>query len=119
LDRGSDTLIRALPIALEVPADVVQRAVEATQRQLLEAEETAIVLTERERPEPMFVAANTIVSKLNYQLYRSGKNPGSIKIKCHAWREAYKQARWDPTLPSINFRISSARLSGADDRETA
>jgi hypothetical protein len=50
-----------LPVALEMPADV-KRAVEETQRQLLEAQETAwreafkphaIILTERERPELM------------------------------------------------------------------
>jgi bifunctional non-homologous end joining protein LigD len=35
-----------------------------------------------------------IVSKLTYQPYRSGKNPGWIKVKCEAWREAYKD-RWE------------------------
>ena len=35
-----------------------------------------------------------IVSKLSYQPYRSGKNPGWIKVKCRAWREANKD-RWE------------------------
>jgi bifunctional non-homologous end joining protein LigD len=29
-----------------------------------------------------------IVSKLSSQAYRSGKNPGWVKVKCRAWREA-------------------------------
>ena len=70
---GTDTLIRALPDALEVPADVVQRAVEETKQRLLDAEETAwrasfkphaITLTERERPQPLFVAAFIGVDRL-------------------------------------------------------
>jgi hypothetical protein len=56
-----DRMNLSLPVALEMPADV-KRAVEETQRQLLEAQETAwreafkphaIILTERERPELM------------------------------------------------------------------
>ena len=35
-----------------------------------------------------------IVSKLSSQPYRSGKNPGWIKVKCRAWREANKD-RWE------------------------
>jgi len=35
-----------------------------------------------------------IVSKLSYQPYRSGKNPGWIKVKCRAWREANRD-RWE------------------------
>ena len=39
-------------------------------------------LTEHIRP------PKSIVSKLGYQPYRSGKNPGWVKVKCRAWREA-------------------------------
>ena len=35
-----------------------------------------------------------IVSKLGHQPYRSGKNPGWVKVKCRAWREANKD-RWE------------------------
>ena len=52
-------------------------------------------------PDPLklLAAANKqglegIVSKLNYQPYRSGKNPGWIKVKCRAWREANRD-RWE------------------------
>ena len=35
-----------------------------------------------------------IVSKLSSQPYRSGKNPGWVKVKCRAWCEANKD-RWE------------------------
>ena len=35
-----------------------------------------------------------IVSKLTYQPYRSGKNPGWIKVKCPNWRETNRD-RWE------------------------
>ena len=35
-----------------------------------------------------------IVSKLSHQPYRSGKNPGWVKVKCRAWREANRD-RWE------------------------
>ena len=62
---GSDTLIRALPSALDVPDEAVRKAVEDTQRDIHEAEEAAwraafvphaVVLTEREFPQPLFAA---------------------------------------------------------------
>ena len=70
---GSDALIHALPVALDVPADVVKRAVEETQRQLRDAAEAAwraafkphaIILTERKIPQPIFVAAFIGVERL-------------------------------------------------------
>ena len=33
----------------------------------------------------------SIVSKLSYQPYRSGKNPGWIKVKCSTWREGNRE----------------------------
>ena len=35
-----------------------------------------------------------VVSKLANQPYRSGKNPGWVKVKCSSWREANKD-RWE------------------------
>ena len=55
-----------LPAALEVPVDVVKKAVDETKRYLHESEEAAwraafrphaVILSERERPQPIFVAA--------------------------------------------------------------
>ena len=50
-------------------------------------------------PVKLLAAANKaglegIVSKLANQPYRSGKNPGWIKVKCKAWKEANKD-RWE------------------------
>jgi hypothetical protein len=63
--RGAG-LIAMLPAALEVPVDVIKQVVAETQRYLRESEEAAwraafrphaIILTERQRPQPLFVAA--------------------------------------------------------------
>ena len=60
------TLIRALPAVLAVPAETVNKVVEDTQQQLRETENEAwrrlfkphaIILTEHYRPQTMFVAA--------------------------------------------------------------
>ena len=50
-------------------------------------------------PSKLLVAAERqglegIVSKLGHQPYHSGKNPGWIKVKCRAWREANRD-RWE------------------------
>jgi len=78
--RKGQTLLRVLPIVLEVSPDVVKRAVEETRQQLNEAKTRAaaekeaawraafrphgIILTERRRPEPIFVAAFFGVDRL-------------------------------------------------------
>jgi len=71
--KGNEALIKALPNALEVAADVVKEAVAAMQRQIYEAKEAAwraafrphaVILTEKQRPEPMFVAAVIGVDRL-------------------------------------------------------
>jgi len=63
--RGCTTLIGTLPAALDLPAEVVTEAVESTKRQIHEAKEAAwraefvphaVVLTEREFPQPLFAA---------------------------------------------------------------
>jgi hypothetical protein len=59
-------LVRMLPAALEVPIELFKEAIEASQRYLQETAEAAwraafrphaIIITERRRPEPLFVAA--------------------------------------------------------------
>ena len=71
--KGNEALIEALPTALEVAADVVKEAVAATQRQIYEAKEAAwraafmphaVILTEKQRPEQIFVAAVIGVDRL-------------------------------------------------------
>jgi hypothetical protein len=59
-------LVRMLPAALDVPVDAINSAVEETQRYLRDSAEAAwraafkphaVIMTDRERPEPLFVAA--------------------------------------------------------------
>ena len=66
-------LIAGLSVALEVPEEVVQTAMEASQRQLRETKEAAwrtsfrphaIIVTERHIPQPIFVAAVLGVDRL-------------------------------------------------------
>src|SRR6478609_5546569 len=67
------SLISGLPRALGVTADVVQKAIDDTAKQLHEAEEAAwrasfkphaIILTDRQIPQPIFVAAIIGASEL-------------------------------------------------------
>jgi len=65
-------LISGLPRALGVPVEVVEKAVEDTARQLLDADEAwrasfkphAIILTDRKIPQPIFVTAMIGVGEL-------------------------------------------------------
>ena len=84
---GSDTLIRTLPAALDVPEEAIRKAVEDTQRQIHEAEESAwratfvphaVVLTERERPTQIFVAAILGVDRLRRVDFDLTKSPGTF-----------------------------------------
>jgi hypothetical protein len=106
---GTDTLIRGLPDALEVPAEVVKQAVEDTQRQLLEAQETAwreafkphaVILTERERPQPLFVAAFMGIDRLLRVNLDPADGPESyITQALDGVRE--KLAMWKGVLPAF------------------
>jgi hypothetical protein len=76
----SKSLIQGLPAALELPADLINRAVEETRGKIEQAlhlaaqeeeaawraafEPHAIILTERKTPEPIFVAAFIGVERL-------------------------------------------------------
>ena len=64
--NGSDAIIQALPSALQVAPDLVKEAVAATHRLIYEANEAAwraafrphaVILTEKDRPEQIFIAA--------------------------------------------------------------
>ena len=73
-------LIRALPVALDLPPEVVEHAIEETRRRTAEAQEAeeqarqtiwraafrphAIILTERTVPQPFFVAAFIGIERL-------------------------------------------------------
>jgi hypothetical protein len=71
--KGNDALMQELPSALNIGADVVKEAVAATRRQIYEANEAAwraafrphaVILTEKQRPEPIFIAAIIGVDRL-------------------------------------------------------
>ena len=84
--RGAG-LIDMLPAALEVPVDVIKRAVEELRKYLRESEEAAwraafrphaIILTERQRPQPLFVAALIGVDVLLRLDFDLGSGPATF-----------------------------------------
>jgi hypothetical protein len=84
---GTEGLIRGLPAGLDVPADVVREAVEQTKRQIFEAREAAwraafrphaIIMTERERPSQIFIAAILGVSNLRRVDFDLSQGPVSF-----------------------------------------
>ena len=99
---GSDTLIRALPSARDVPEEAVRKAVEDTQRQIHEAEEAAwraefiphaIILTERERPTQLFVAIFIGIDRLLRVDFDLTKSPVTF-IQQALEGLSQKLARW-------------------------
>ena len=84
---GTEGLVRGLPVALEVPAQVVQEAVEETKRQIFEAKEAAwraafkphgVIVTERERPSQIFIAAILGVANLRRVDFDLSQGPPSF-----------------------------------------
>jgi hypothetical protein len=118
--KTSRSLIQGLPAALNLPADLINRAVEETRRQIEQAryraaqeEEAAwrasfkphaIILTERNRPEPIFVAAFIGVERLL-----------RVDFDLEGDRESYVQkalqgvqrhlAKWRGTIPAFGRPI--------------
>ena len=117
--RRSLGLIAGLPVALEVPGEVVKTAIEASQRQLREAEETAwrtgfrphaMIVTERKIPQPIFVAAVLGVDRL----LRLDFDPalGPVTYVTQAMDLKQRLARWKGVLPAygrpVGFIVKSA-----------
>ena len=80
-------IIKSLPLALDVPADQFKQAVEDTKRFLREKAEVlrraafvphAIVVTEKERPEPIFAAAMIGVDRLLRVNFEQATSPISF-----------------------------------------
>jgi bifunctional non-homologous end joining protein LigD len=75
------------------PLPLVERRIQL-RHLLAKADEHALRYSEEfHNPETLLAAAEQqglegVVSKLTYQRYRSGKNPGWIKVKTAVWREA-------------------------------
>ena len=92
--KKSAGLIDKLPTALEVPVDVIKHAVEDSQRYLRESEEAAwraafrphaIILTERQIPQPIFVAALIGVEALLRARFRSQFRPRHLPRSSPRW----------------------------------
>jgi hypothetical protein len=105
----STALIYALPSALEVTAEVVRQAVDETKQKLEETRERAwreafrphaIILTERQRPEPLFVAAVIGVERLLRLDLDHSRDPATYVTQA---RTALKQrlTRWKGVLPAF------------------
>ena len=119
--------IQALPAVLAASADAVNKAVKDTQQQLHEAEQQfreakneawrrlfkphAIILTERNRPEPMFVAGFIGVNRLlrvDFDL-TAGRTSyiyqalNSIRQKLAEWRGRTLPAFGRPTGVIVNY----------------
>ena len=96
--RGAG-LIDMLPAALEVPVDMINHAVEESRQYLRESEEAAwraafrphaIILTERQRPQPLFVAALIgvdVLLRLDFDL-GSAPPPSSLKPSTDSARDS-------------------------------
>jgi hypothetical protein len=109
-------LIQKLPAALNLPTDVISEVVDQTRQQIAsvrrrQAEQAemewrdnfqphAIILTERTRPEPVFVAAIIGAERLlrvDFDLDREGE---SYVKKSLEWVE-HRLAKWNGTFPAF------------------
>ena len=121
--KGSAGLIGMLPAALEVPVDVVKNAVEETKRYLQESEEAAwraafrphaVTLTERDIPQPIFVAAFIGVDVLLRIDFDLTAGPATfLEQALDGLRE--KLARWRGYLPALG-RATGIVVNYSPDR---
>ena len=111
--KSGAELIAMLPAALDVPDDVIKQTVEKTQRYIRETQEAAwraafrphaVVLTERERPQPLFVAALIGVDVLLRIDFDLTADPTTFqKQALDGLRD--KLARWRGCLPAFGRAI--------------
>lgn len=123
--RGTRGLIQALPSILEVSPDIVAKAVEDTQRHFRETEEAAwraafvphaIILTERKRPEPIFLAAVIGVDRLIRVDFDLVANPATfvdqalngVQEKLARWKSGGLPAFGRPTGVVVNYSPNHA-----------
>ncbi len=123
--KRSAGLVGALPVALDLPADVVKSAIEETERQLYEAEQAAwraafrphaIILTERKIPQPIFVACFIGVDQLLRIEFDLTTEPASfvqqalkgIKDKLRRWKSDELPAFGKPTSVIVNYSPDQA-----------
>ncbi len=124
---GSDTLIRTLPAALDVPDEAVRNAVEDTQRQIHEAKEAAwraafvphaVILTESERPTQLFVAIFIGIERLRRVNFDLSESPvtfiqqalDGLRHKLQRWKSDQIPTFGRPTGIIINYSPDYAVL---------
>jgi hypothetical protein len=82
--EGASGLMERLPGALDLPKITIEQAVEDSHRHIAEAEEAAwraafqphaVILTERKKPEPLFVAAIIGIDQLKRVDFEPGSSP--------------------------------------------
>ena len=120
--KSSSGLIAMLPAALDVPHDVIKQTVEDTQRHIRETQEAAwraafrphaVVLTERERPQPLFVAALIGVDVLLRIDFDLTADPVTFQQALDGLRD--KLARWRGCLPAFG-RATGLIVNYSPDR---
>jgi hypothetical protein len=116
-------LIDKLPAALEVPVDVIKQAVEDSQRYIREAEEAAwraafrphgIIVTERQIPQPIFVAALIGVDVLLRLDFDLASAPATFVGQALDGLR-HRLARWHGCLPAFG-RATGLIINYSPDR---
>ena len=123
--EASRGLIAGLPHVLGQSADDVQKAVQASRRQIAEAEEArwraaflphAIILTERTRPHPLHIAAMIGIGELKRVDFKPGSSPITyvrqasygVQQKLHHWGHGQLPCFGRPIGIIINYTPDSS-----------
>lgn len=118
--ESTSALLRSLPDALGVSPEVVATAVEASKRHLRETEEAAwraafrphaIIITERARPEPLFVACIIGFERLLRIDFDPSSDPLSfakqaidgVRAKLAKWQSSELPAFGRPVAVIVNY----------------
>jgi hypothetical protein len=121
--QGARGLIHALPVALDLPETTIHQAIEESRRQIAEAEEAAwraafnphaVILTEKSRPEPLFVAALIGIDQLKRVDFEPSNPVTFIDQAFEGLRKKFD--RWKGQIPCfgrptgiiINFKPDKA-----------
>lgn len=105
--QGARGLIQALPAALDLPETTINQVIEESRRQIAEAKESAwrtafvphaIILTEKSRPEPLFVASLIGINQLKRVDFETSDNPVLFIDQALAGLQK-KLERWKGQIP--------------------